>query len=69
MTRKMTTPSFPYALVSSTLGTALVSVTAVWLVSATYALLAVQDAQPSRSTNSHQLYRLSPVPAGADWTS
>jgi hypothetical protein len=63
MTRKMTTPSFPYALLSSTLGT----VTAVWLAAATYAPLTAPAAQPS--PGSHQLYRLSPLPAGADWTS
>jgi hypothetical protein len=67
MTRKMTKPSFPYALLSSTLGTVLVSVTAVWLAAATYVPLTASPAQPSPS--SHQLYRLSPVPAGADWTS
>jgi hypothetical protein len=69
MTRKMTKPSFPYALLSSTLGTVLVSVTAVWLAAATYAPLTAPTAQPSASPGSHQLYRLSPVPAGADWTS
>ena len=69
MTRKMTKPSFPYALLSSTLGTVLVSMTAVWLASATYRPIAAPAAQPSHSTGSHQLYRLSPVPAGADWTS
>jgi hypothetical protein len=68
MTRKMTTSSFPYALLSSTLGTVLVSVTAVWLASASYAPLAAPNTQPSHS-GSHQLYRLSPLPAGADWTS
>jgi hypothetical protein len=67
MTRKMTTSSFPYALLSSTLGTVLVSVTAVWLAAATYTPLTGHDTQPS--PGSHQLYRLSPVPAGADWTS
>ena len=69
MTRKMTKPSFPYALLSSTLGTVLVSVTAVWLAAATYAPLTAPAAQPAHSPNSHQLYRLSPGPAGADWTS
>ena len=67
MTRKMTTASLPYALLSSTLGTVLVSVTAVWLAAATYAPLTAPAAQPSPS--SHQPYRLSPAPAGADWTS
>jgi hypothetical protein len=66
MTRKMTTSSFPYALLSSTLGTVFVSVTAVWLAAATYAPL---TAPASHSSGSHQLYHLSPVPAGADWTS
>ena len=68
MTRKMTKPTFPYALLSSTLGTILVSMTAVWLVAATYTPLTIHETQPSHS-GSHQLYRLSPVPAGADWTS
>ena len=39
MTRKMTKSSFPYALASSTLGTVLVSMTAVWLATAAYAPL------------------------------
>ena len=69
MTRKMTKPTFPYALASSTLGTVLVSMTAVWLATAAYAPLTAPAAQPSHSTGSQQLYRLSPVPAGADWTS
>jgi hypothetical protein len=69
MTRKMTKPSFPYALASSTLGTVLVSMTAVWLATAAYAPLTAPAAQAPRSTSSQQLYRLSPVPAGADWTS
>ncbi len=67
MTRKMT--KLPYALVSSTLGTILVSITAVWLVAATYTPLAAPDARPSHSTGSHQFYQLSPIPPGADWTS
>jgi hypothetical protein len=69
MTRKMTKPSFPYALASSTLGTVLVSMTAVWLATAAYAPLTTPAAQAPHSTSSQQLYRLSPVPAGADWTS
>jgi hypothetical protein len=43
--------------------------TAVWLASATYVPIAAPAAEPSHSTGSHQLYRLSPIPAGADWTS
>jgi hypothetical protein len=69
MTRKMTKPSFPYALASSTLGTVLVSMTAVWLATAAYAPLTAPAAHAPHSTSSQQLYRLSPVPAGADWTS
>ena len=44
MTRKMTKPTFPYALASSTLGTVLVSLTAVWLATASYAPVAAPDA-------------------------
>jgi len=69
MTRKVTKPTFPYALASSTLGTVLVSLSAVWLATATYAPVAAPDAPSAHSTRSQQLYRLSPVPAGADWTS
>ena len=69
MTRKMTKLPFPYALVSSTLGTVLVSMTAVWLATAAYAPLTTPAAQAPRSTSPHQLYRLSPIPPGADWTS
>jgi hypothetical protein len=68
MTRKMTKTSRPHALLSSTLGTVLVSITAVWLAAAPHTSLSAPDAQPSHSTSSH-LYRLSPIPAGADWTS
>jgi ABC-type uncharacterized transport system permease subunit len=73
MTRKMTKASFP--LVSSTLGTIMVSFAAVWL--ATSSLHAPMIADPDNvsapTTNPHHssypLYRLSPIPAGADWTS
>jgi hypothetical protein len=74
MTRKMTKPSFPYALTSSTLGTVLASVTAVWLVTSAYAPATSLDPasvrhSPSSSFSSHAPYRLSPIPPGADWTS
>ena len=74
MTRKMTKLSFPYALVSSTLGTVLVSMIAVWLAASCYAPVIAPDrtsAHHSHSTgsSSHQLFRLSPIPPGADWTS
>jgi hypothetical protein len=68
MTRP-TKSSFPYALIGSTLGTVLVSVTAVWLATSTYAPVSRPDAAPAHSSgSSQQLYRLSPIPAGADWT-
>ena len=74
MTRKMTKHSFPYALMSSALGTVLVSMTAVWLATAAYAPVAAPDAasaQHSHSSGSspQPLFRLSPIPPGADWTS
>ena len=75
MTRKMTKVSFPSALVSSTLGTIMVSFAAVWLAtSSLYApVIATPDTASARPSDSHRsaapLYRLSPVPAGADWTS
>jgi hypothetical protein len=69
MTRKTTKPAFPLVLAHSTLGTVLVSVTAVWLAAASYAPVTAPDAARAQSSHSHQLYRLSPIPAGADWTS
>ena len=73
MTRRMTNPSFPYALASSTLGTVLVSMIAVWLATSFYAPVAAPDAASahhshSPSSSSHSLFRLSPIPPGADWT-
>jgi hypothetical protein len=74
MTRKMTKHSFPYALTSSTLGTVLVSITAVWLATSAYAPATSPDpasVQHSHSSgfSSHPLFQLSPIPPGADWTS
>jgi hypothetical protein len=62
----MTRPtlSFPYALISNTLGTILVSVTAVWLVTSIYS----PSPTSHLSGSSHHLFRLSPIPPGADWT-
>ncbi len=62
MTRKMTKLSFPYALMSSTLGTFLVSMTAVWLAASCYAPVTAPDrasAQHSYSSgsSSHPLFR------------
>ena len=73
MTRKMTKLSFPNALVSSTLGTILVSFTSVWL--ATTALQPATATDAAKSLNSHSsgsssrpLFRVPLVPPGADWT-
>jgi hypothetical protein len=73
MTRPMTKSQFPRALISSTVGTTLFSIAAVWLV--TFApVVATPDTASIESSKSYQpssrhLYRLSPIPPGADWTS
>jgi hypothetical protein len=74
MTRKMTKPLFPYPLMSSTLGTILVSTAAVWLATSAYAPVSRPDAASAQHSNSsgsssQPLFRLSPIPPGADWTS
>ena len=70
MTRNMTKLPVPFALMSSTLGTILVSVTAVWLATSAYAPARPDAEAPHHfSSGSSPLYRLSPIPAGADWTS
>ena len=56
MTHKMTL-SFPNALVSSTLGTILVSFTSVWLATT-----------QSSGSSLRPLFRVPLVPPGADWT-
>ena len=73
MTRNTTRLPAPFALLSSTLGTILVSVTAVWLATSAYAPAAHPDAaapyHSSSGSSSQPLHRLSPIPPGADWTS
>ena len=72
MTLNMTKHSVPFALLSSTLGTILVSVTAVWLATSAYAPAARPNAAALHHYShgsSSPLFRLSPIPAGADWTS
>ena len=76
MARPMTKRLFPRALISSTVGTTLISIAAVWLVTshAFAPVVAIPDtANIERSKpyqpSSRSLYRLSPIPAGADWTS
>jgi hypothetical protein len=72
MTRPTTNHLFPYALMSSTLGTILVSMAAVWLASLAYAPVSPPDAAThhfhSSGSSSQPLFRLSPIPAGADWS-
>jgi hypothetical protein len=68
MTRKMTKLPAPFALMSSTIGTILVSVTAVWLATSAYAPAARPDAaapQHYSPGSSSPLFRLSPIPPGA----
>jgi hypothetical protein len=73
MTLQIPKCSFPFA--SSIMGTILVSVTAVWLAtSLAYGpVVATPDSGSVRSKfynpPDHPLYRLSPIPPGADWTS
>lgn len=60
----------PFAFVGSTLGTALASIAATWLV--TSLVFVPVMTHPDRTkwdqSSSRPLYRLSPIPAGADWT-
>ena len=76
MTRPMTKRLFPRALVSSTIETTLISIAAVWLVTshAFAPVVATPDTANIEHSKNYQpsdrpLYRLSPIPAGADWTS
>jgi hypothetical protein len=58
----------PLVFVSSTVGTTLMSILAAWVVSSlAFAPLAMPDVGSAHP--SHHLYQLSPIPAGADWTS
>ena len=75
MTRPMTKRSFPSALVSSTVGTTLFSIAAVWLMTSpafapvvtTPDNASVEHSKPYQPS-ARPLYRLSPIPPGADWT-
>ena len=76
MTRPMTKRQSPRALISSTVGTTLFSIAAVWLVisHAMAPVVATPDTANIEQKKSDQpstrpLYRLSPIPAGADWKS
>jgi hypothetical protein len=76
MNRPMRKRQFPRALVSSTVGTTLISIAAAWLVTSNAIAPGVpmpdtakmQNAKPYQPS-SRPLYRLSPIPAGVDWAS
>jgi hypothetical protein len=73
MTSKTTKLSFPNALVSSTLGTVLVSMISVWLATAALQPAPATDTAEglhshSPGAKSHRLFRVPLVPPGADWT-
>ena len=61
-----------FAFVSSTLGATLLSIVAAWTVSSVI-LDPIAPNSPSAQNlksdqpNSRQLFRISPIPAGADW--
>ena len=76
MTRNKTSHSTPYALISSTLGTSLVSIFAAWFAASFLYVPAIgpTDAMNATQLHSHhsasgRLFQLSPIPPGADWTS
>lgn len=75
MNRNKTSHSTPYALISSTLGTSLVSIFAAWFVgslvytSAIAPTDAAYTARVSHPSTSDRLFQLSPLPPGADWPS
>lgn len=76
MTKIKTNQRFPHVLITSTIGTTLISIAAAWIVtSATLAPLgtspkaetAPQTRSYDASQSSRPRFRLSPIPAGADW--
>ena len=68
MTRPMTNRWFPYVLVSSTLAATIIA----GLLAASLIISALAPENPSfelrKSYESGDLFRLSPIPPGADWT-
>jgi hypothetical protein len=71
----MTKRQVPGAIVTSTMGTALISIAAVWLATSPVLapVVATPDTAKYEQSKPHKpsgrLYRLSPIPPGADWTS
>jgi hypothetical protein len=63
----------PFAFVSSTLGATLISIVAAWTVSS----IILEPVAPNSPSANHlksdqpssgHLFRISPIPPGADWT-
>ena len=75
MARSMKNPRIPTAFVSSTLGATLVCITAAWVAASAVAPVvmppdtAKTEQTQFRKQSARPHFRLSPVPAGADWTS
>ena len=67
MTRSTQNRSLTRLFVSSTLGTTLVSIVAVWIVLA-FAPITATQAVHTYQPHGHN-FQLSPIPPGADWTS
>jgi hypothetical protein len=67
MTRSTQNRSLNRLFVSSTLGTTLVSIAAVWIVLA-FAPIGATHAGHAYQPHGHN-FQLSPIPPGADWTS
>jgi hypothetical protein len=74
MTRPRTMRQFPNTIIRSSLLTTMVSIAAVWLLNSAVAPVAVTPDAAKRDhaetyKPSGRLFRLSPIPPGADWTS
>ena len=67
MTRSTQNRSRTRLFVSSTLGTTLVSIVAVWIVIAIAPIAATPAVHATQSQGNN--FQLSPIPPGADWTS
>ena len=68
MSRQMSQHPHPHTLVGSALGTTLISIAAVWILTATLPVVPNGSIERQSSQPSGHLYHLSPIPPGADWT-
>ena len=69
MSRKMSQHSHAHAFAGCAVGTTLISVVVAWLFTAVLPTLSPGSVElRSHQPMSGPLYRLSPVPPGADWT-